>query len=36
MDAIAFLEKENDKYTKISHFLCTEFTRIARPEESYQ
>lgn len=36
MAAIDFLEKENNKYIKISHFLCTEFTRIARPEESYE
>ena len=32
--AIRFLEKENGKYTKISHFLCSEFSRIARPDES--
>jgi hypothetical protein len=36
MDAIAFLEKENKKYTKITHFICTEFSRIARPDEVIQ
>jgi site-specific DNA recombinase len=36
MDAIAFLEKENKKYTKITHFVCTEFSRIARPDEVIQ
>ena len=36
MEAISFLEKENKQQTKITHFLCTEFTRIARPEESYE
>lgn len=36
MEAIAFLEKENKQYIKCTQFLCTEFTRIARPEESYE
>jgi DNA invertase Pin-like site-specific DNA recombinase len=33
MNAIKFLEKENKQYTKITHFLCSEVSRIARPEE---
>jgi DNA invertase Pin-like site-specific DNA recombinase len=28
-----YLEKENKKYTKITHFVCTELCRIARPED---
>ncbi len=33
MDAIEYLEKQNKKYTKITHFVCTEMGRIARPED---
>lgn len=36
MDAIKFLENENKKYTKITHFCCTEISRIARPDEVLQ
>lgn len=32
-DAIKFLEKENKKYTKITHFITTEISRIARPDD---
>ncbi|HBB04184.1 TPA: hypothetical protein DCZ39_04815 [Patescibacteria group bacterium] len=33
IDAIEYLEKQNKKYTKITHFVCTEICRIARPED---
>lgn len=31
-DAIAFLDKENATYIKINYFVCTERSRIARPD----
>jgi len=33
MDAIEYLEKQNKKFTRITHFVCTELWRIARPED---
>jgi len=32
-EAIRFLEKENNKYTKIHYFIVTDADRIARPDD---
>ena len=31
-EAVSFLKDQNDKYSKITHFICRELSRISRPD----